>query len=70
MSTASLADRVAALESRYAELLRIVQDQPPKDAWRKFVGMFADDPQINELHQETYRIREEDRTAARSQGES
>lgn len=70
MSTASLEDRVAALESRYAELLKMVQGRPPKDAWRKVVGMFADDPQIDELHRETQRIREEDRKAARSQGES
>jgi len=70
MSTASLEDRVAALESRYVELLTMVKDWPPKDAWRKVVGMFADDPQIEELHRETLRIREEDRIAARGQGES
>lgn len=67
MSTTNLEDRVAALESGYANLLRIVQDRPPKDAWRKVVGMFADDPQIDKLHRETSRIREEDRTAARCQ---
>lgn len=61
MSPASLEDRVAALESQYAELLRMVQDRPPKDAGRKVVGMFADDPQIEELHRETHRIREKDR---------
>jgi hypothetical protein len=70
MGTASLEDRVAALESRYTELLRMLQDRPPKDAWRKVVGMFADDPQIEELHRETHRIREEDRLAARRPGES
>jgi len=70
MSTASLEDRVAALESRYAELLRMVEDRPPRDAWRKVVGMFADDPQIEELHRETRRIREEDREATRGEGEA
>jgi hypothetical protein len=69
MSTASLEDRVAALESRYAALLMMVQGRPPKDAWRQVVGMFADDPQIEELHRETHRIREEDRMAARGEGE-
>mgnify|MGYP001244588998 CR=1 FL=1 len=69
MSTANLEERVAALESQYAELLKIVQDRPPKDAWRKVVGMFADDPQIEELHRETHRIREENRTATRCQSE-
>ena len=71
MSTASLQQRIAALEMQYAELLERVQDQPAKNAWRKVVGMFADDPQIEELHKETLRIREQDRAAARdgSQGE-
>jgi hypothetical protein len=48
----------------------MLQGRPPKDAWRKVVGMFADDPQIEELHRETRRIREEDRKDARSQGAS
>ena len=61
MSTASLEDRVAALELRYAELMKMLQGPSPKDAWRNVVGMFADDPQIEELHRETERIREADR---------
>jgi hypothetical protein len=71
MSTACLEQRVAALEVQYAELLEIIQVQPAKSAWRRVVGMFADDPQIEELHKETLRIREEDRAEARdgSQGE-
>ncbi|HUG69262.1 MAG TPA: hypothetical protein VMM76_16035 [Pirellulaceae bacterium] len=63
MSTVSLEQRVEALETQYAELLEMVRDKPAKDAWRKVVGMFADDPQIEDLHKETQRIREEDRTA-------
>lgn len=65
MSTANLEERVATLELRYAELLRMMQERPAKDAWRKVVGMFADDPQIAELHRETERIREQDRLDAR-----
>jgi hypothetical protein len=65
MSTADLEERVAALESRFTELLKMMTGRPPKDAWRKVVGMFADDPQIEELHRETQRIREEDRQATR-----
>jgi hypothetical protein len=61
MSTANLEERVAALEKRYAELLQMVQDSRARHAWRKVVGMFADDPHIEQLHQETQRIREEDR---------
>lgn len=61
MSTISLENRVAALEVQYAELARLVHDQPPRDAWRSVVGIFADDPQIEDLHREVLRIREQDR---------
>ena len=65
MSTTDLEHRVAVLETQYADLLEMVQDKPTKHAWRKVVGMFADDPEIEELHKETQRIREEDRIANR-----
>jgi hypothetical protein len=68
MSTAELEQRVAALETQYAQLLAMVQDKPDMGAWRKVVGMFADDPAIEELHQATRRIREEDRAATRDAG--
>jgi hypothetical protein len=66
MSTSPLEQRVEALETKYAELLEMVRKKPSRDAWRKVVGMFADDPDIEELHEETQRIREADRLAARS----
>ena len=69
MGTANLEERVAALEKRYAQLLQMVQDSRARNAWRKVVGMFADDPYIEQLHQETQRIREEDRAATRSAGQ-
>ncbi len=65
MTTASLEERVEALESRFAKLLETFREQPAPNAWRSVVGMFADDPQIHELHKETQRIREEDRAATR-----
>lgn len=65
MSTAELEQRVAALETQYTQLLDMVRDKPDRNAWRNVVGMFADDPDIVELHQETQRIREEDRAATR-----
>ena len=68
MSTVNLEQRVAALETQYAQLLDIVRDKPDKNAWRKVVGIFADDPHIEELHQETQRIREEDRATTRDTG--
>jgi hypothetical protein len=70
MSTASLEERVSVLESRFAELLTMVRDRPAEGAWRKVVGMFADDPQIEELHRQTERIRQEDRAATRMQAET
>lgn len=69
MSTADLEERVAALEKRYAELLQMFQEGRGRNAWRKVVGMFADDPHIEQLHQETQRIREEDRDETRTDGQ-
>ncbi|HVT29929.1 MAG TPA: hypothetical protein VHE81_18070 [Lacipirellulaceae bacterium] len=69
MSQQTIEDRLAILESRYTELLDLLRNRPAKGAWRGVVGMFADDPQIDELHREIRRIREEDRAATR-QGES
>ena len=59
MTTASLEQRVKSLESRFAELLEMFQEQPARNAWRSVVGMFADDPQIHKFHKETQRIREQ-----------
>jgi hypothetical protein len=72
MSTVELEQRVMALESKYAAIMQMIQSQPPKGAWRKVVGMFANDPHIGELHEEMRRIREADRQATRncSEGES
>ena len=64
MSTAAdLEERVAALETQYAQLMQIVGQSPPSRAWRTVVGMFADDPDIEELHKEAERIRNDDRAA-------
>lgn len=66
MSTVTdLEERVVALETQYAQLIEMVGQSPPKDAWRTVVGMFADDPGIQELHKETERIREDDRSRTR-----
>lgn len=69
MSTASLEERVAELELHYAELLKLVQTRPVHGAWRSVVGMFADDQDIQQLHEETRRIRAEDRKAASGEGQ-
>jgi len=69
VSTANLEQRVAALETQYAQLLEMVRHTPDRNAWRNVIGMFANDPHIVELHQETQRIREEDRAATRDAGQ-
>ena len=54
---------------RFAQLLAMVRAKPDKNAWRNVVGMFADDPDMAKLLQETRRIREEDRAATRDTGQ-
>ena len=68
MSAANIEERVEALETQFAEVLQVIRGRPPRDAWRKVVGLFAEDPQIEALHQEVARIREEDRAATRGGG--
>lgn len=69
MPQQTIEERVAALESRFSEFLKTIQSRPPKGAWRNVVGMFANDPQIEELHREVQRLRDENR-AITEQGES
>ncbi|MFO0790146.1 MAG: hypothetical protein U0805_11885 [Pirellulales bacterium] len=69
MPQQTIEERVAALESRFTELLNTMQSRPPKGAWRSVVGMFADDPRIEDLQREVQRIRDDDRASIR-QGES
>ena len=54
---------------RFAQLLAMVRAKPDKNAWRNVVGMFADDPDIAKLRQETRRIREENLAATRDTGQ-
>ncbi|MCH8046766.1 MAG: hypothetical protein IID44_23945 [Planctomycetes bacterium] len=70
MSTADIEHRVEALEAKYAQLERLVQQHPSRSAWRDVVGMFADDPQIEALHERSTRIREQDRDSSPDRGAS
>ena len=65
MTQSTLEQRVQALESQYAQLAELVQQQPRRDSWRSVVGMFANDPQIEELHEQARKVREEDRQLTR-----
>ena len=52
-----ISDRVAELEREVAELREIVRGtqgepaprQPPKDAWRRTIGAFKDDPFYDDM---------------------
>ena len=65
MKTARLEQRVAKLESQYAQILEMVGSSTTQMDWRKVVGMFADDPDIASVHREAQRIRDEDRADTR-----
>ena len=67
MSAASLETRVEALEAHYTQLLTMLQSPPARNAWRQVVGMFADDPDIESLHEEVRQIREADRISSRDE---
>ena len=62
MSQTTLEERVAALER---QVVRLKQLAPPKKDWRRTLGMFADDPILKEIDEETRKIREADRRKAR-----
>ncbi len=64
MAQLSLEERVAALEQQIAELRAAVANGRPKD-WRRTIGMFTDDPDMQELFKDAMKIREADRTRAR-----
>jgi len=65
MVTSSLEERVADLEARCNQLFQILQGQPidlqqhpPQGQWRTVLGMFADNPLIEQFHADVLRIRE------------
>jgi hypothetical protein len=61
---ATLEERVAALEETVALLLSQSDSVVAKKDWRSTLGMFADDPIMQEIDEEGRRIREADRQQA------
>jgi hypothetical protein len=61
MPKATLEQRVAALEEQVARLKKSLSKE--KD-WRRTLGMFANDPIMKEIDEETLKIREADRQRA------
>ena len=60
----TLEERVAALEETVARLLSQSDAVVAKKDWRSTLGMFADDPIMQEIDEEGRRIREADRQQA------
>ena len=65
MADASLKGRVAALEEQVAKLLTERANGTRKRDWRRTVGMFTDNPGMQELFADAQRLREADRKKAR-----
>jgi hypothetical protein len=61
ISQPTLEERVAALEKEVIQLLARLPPLPEPLDWRSTVGMFANDPIMQEIQAEGQRIREEDR---------
>ena len=61
MSEATIEQRLITLESQMQELMsRLGQPQREKD-WRRTIGMFADQPDMQREFHEAQQLREEDR---------
>lgn len=68
MSELSLEERVAVLEQTVARLKETLlpgQQLPPEKDWKSTIGMFKDDPIMDEIIEEGRKIREEDRRKTR-----
>jgi hypothetical protein len=65
MTARTLEERVAALEDVVARLLSPAITAPGTKDWRSTLGMFADDPMMQEIDEEGRKIRAADRQQAR-----
>jgi hypothetical protein len=66
MAEATLEERVATLEQLVAQLMRISEKTTRKKDWRRTIGMFDDDPIMQEIIAEGRRLREEDSRQGRT----
>ncbi len=65
MPPLSLEDRVAALEQKVSELVKIKSPDNGKKDWRKLIGIFTDEPEMQQLLTDAMELREEDRQKIR-----
>ena len=66
MAEATLEERVATLERLVARLIHTSERTARKKDWRRTIGMFDDDPIMQEIIAEGRRLREEDRWLGRA----
>ena len=66
MAEATLEERVATLEQLVAQLMRISEKTARNKDWRRTIGMFDDDPIMQEIVAEGRRLREEDSRQGRA----
>jgi hypothetical protein len=65
MPPRTLKERVTALERQVAEMRAVLANGDLPDDWRRTLGMFSNDPGMQELFAEALKIREADRQRAR-----
>jgi hypothetical protein len=65
MPDLSLEQRVAALEQQMAKILAQQGNGSGKKNWRRLIGIFTDNPGMQELFAEAQKIREADRKKTR-----
>ena len=65
MSALSLEERLSALEQEVADLKAQRPQEAAKKDWRRTVGMFTDNPGVQEIFDEALKLREGDRKKAR-----
>ena len=67
MSNQTLEQRVARLEAELQNLRRELSAKRPdrRSEWRSMVGVFTDDPGMQEVFKEAMKLREADRRKAR-----
>ena len=67
----TLDERVTQLEQQMNRVIggRIDENQPAADDWKQTVGMFRGDPIVEEMIEQSRRIREEDRRQVREAAE-
>lgn len=66
MSSLSLEERVARLETLVGVADTSTPNSPRQRDWRRTVGMFRGDPVMKEVIDEALRLREEEREEARA----